>query len=91
MNICSKCKTEMFCCKSGKKAIFGASHVYNGDEFQCKICDNKVLVCVDVPHEDKNCRGEDGSYIEVVSLEKAYERNALDIQQSADNNNLSIS
>lgn len=54
MTICTNptCRTEMRCVKTGKLAVFGESHVYRGDEFQCPSCGARVLVTAGQPtHE----------------------------------------
>lgn len=50
--ICTKDRTEMRCVKTGKLAVFGESHVYRGDEFECPSCKSRVLVTAGQPtHE----------------------------------------
>ena len=62
MNICVKCRKEMFCLKTGSTAHFGHGHCYAGDIFKCKDCGSEVLVCVTFSHQadvellkDNNC------------------------------------
>jgi DNA-directed RNA polymerase subunit RPC12/RpoP len=48
--ICANCKKEMVCIKTGKTAIFGKGHCYVGDEFACKTCGAKTLICTGAPY-----------------------------------------
>lgn len=38
MIFCPGCKIEMHCVQNAVAVVFGESHVYMGDMFQCAIC-----------------------------------------------------
>lgn len=44
MKICANCSREMRCVKTGVLCIFGASHTYAGDLFECPTCLNQMIV-----------------------------------------------
>lgn len=50
MKICVNCRKEMKCTKTGRTAVFCGNHCYPGDEFTCKSCGMKVLVCNSNPY-----------------------------------------
>lgn len=78
----------MTCVKTGKKAVFGQSHVYRGDEFECPTCKSRVLVTAGQPtHEpdvldshraDEICVMSDqpGASEDFVSLPRAIAKRA---------------
>lgn len=64
MMICSPCRIEMHCVKTGKKVIYNGDHVYSGDEFWCPGCGTTVVRTSDTPYNnpleiaqsgEKNC------------------------------------
>jgi len=44
MIVCTSCKKEMRCVKTGLVAVWNSSHCYAGDEFECPQCNSKTLV-----------------------------------------------
>lgn len=49
MYICTKCKKEMRCEKTGVIARWGDSHCYAGDKFRCPKCKSEILACNATP------------------------------------------
>lgn len=43
MIVCTKCRKEMQCSRTGVLVLFGTSHGYAGDEFECKNCGNVTI------------------------------------------------
>ncbi|PNV83811.1 MAG: hypothetical protein C0610_16660 [Desulfobacteraceae bacterium] len=43
MIVCTNCRKEMVCCRTGVLVLFGTSHGYAGDEFECPECGNKTI------------------------------------------------
>lgn len=58
MIVCSKCRREMTCVCTGKRVVFGADHVYAGDEFRCKECGATVVNTNKQPYNSPTVREE---------------------------------
>ena len=44
MTFCSRCKRIMQCVKTGARVVYhGGTHVYPGDEYECRTCGAKVV------------------------------------------------
>lgn len=43
MLICSTCRKEMQCVKNGVAVVFGESHAYSGDRYECATCGANVV------------------------------------------------
>ena len=43
MIVCTRCSKEMSCSRTGVLVLFGTSHGYAGDEFECPTCGNKTI------------------------------------------------
>lgn len=54
MIICSPCRVEMHCAKTGKKVIYNGDHVYSGDEFWCPTCGATVVRTADAAYNNPN-------------------------------------
>lgn len=54
MIICSPCRVEMRCAKTGKKVIYNGDHVYSGDEFWCPKCGSTVVRTADSAYNNPN-------------------------------------
>ena len=52
MKICIKCKREMTCLRNGVAAVWGTSHCYSGDLWECKQCGNQILNCNETNHQN---------------------------------------
>lgn len=52
MYICVKCKIEMVCRKNGVDVVYGTSHVYASDVYECPECGAQIAATVDVPRHD---------------------------------------
>ena len=54
MLICSNCKKEMKCIKTGSKVRYGNdnSHTYPCDIFECTECHNITATCETNPYHD---------------------------------------
>lgn len=44
MIICSNCKEEMVCSRTGVLVLWNVSHGRKGDEFKCPKCENTTTV-----------------------------------------------
>lgn len=44
MVVCAKCREEMTCTKTGRPLVWRGNHVYMGDEFTCKKCNDIVVI-----------------------------------------------
>ena len=66
MIVCGNCKLEMICVKTGRPMVWGDSHVYSGDEFECKGCGSKVCHAHGQAHHQPNysriCKDNPTSY-----------------------------
>ncbi len=56
MIVCSKCRTEMTCSKTGRRVVYDFGHVYAGDEFQCKGCGATIVVTNRTPYFDPEAK-----------------------------------
>ncbi len=43
MHICTNCKKEMTCTRTGVLVLYGHTHGYMGDEFGCQNCGTRVI------------------------------------------------
>lgn len=43
MIICSKCRVEMTCNKTGVVVLWGLDHGRSGDEYKCPKCGSKTI------------------------------------------------
>lgn len=69
MIICTICKKEMRCVKTGQKVIFLESHVYSSDMFECHGCNASVLVtAAEGHHEDGAIQNNVGAVVMVVDV-----------------------
>ncbi len=59
--VCSKCGRVMDCCKTGKDVRFQATQqTYAGDEYQCKECGLRVVVCDSAARSEAYSSKNDG-------------------------------
>lgn len=60
MIICTKCKKELRCVKTGFTARWGAGHCYRGDKYACPQCGAEVGYLTPTPwHSEAPLRPED--------------------------------
>jgi len=66
MTVCAKCRREMVCVKTGVDAVFGDTHCYRGDAFECPECKARVLRCNVNPYYNPDAlKGEPGKFIKM--------------------------
>jgi len=51
MIVCTNCRKEMVCSRTGMLVLFGTSHAYSGDEFQCADCGSFAISTNSNPHQ----------------------------------------
>ena len=54
MKICVSCREEMRCVKTGCITVWGGTHVYRGDEYECSQCKAKIRVLSGQSYHDSN-------------------------------------
>lgn len=52
MKVCTRCKKELTCVKTGITIRYGEGHCFRGDEYQCAVCGCRVAVCNPSPFHD---------------------------------------
>ena len=73
MNICSNCKVEMTCIKTGRVVRYNGTHAYSGDEFKCNKCGSKIVICNKNPYHNEILERHDiymdGDYVDYAPKE----------------------
>ena len=79
MLICSNCRTQMKCIKTGRDVTWkDTNQTYSGDEYECSFCGNKTILCNSAPRNSYNEDTEDHIIMnKPVVLEKTIEEGEL--------------
>ena len=69
MKICTKCRIEMRCICTGKRAVWHGHHCYQGDEYQCPVCEATFMNCNPQPYHSEMKLDED-KHEKVIDMTK---------------------
>lgn len=64
MIVCISCKKEMKCIHIGATCRWNnGTHVYNGDEYKCNNCGNRIVLCNSTPTYDSDPKIRENDYL----------------------------